>query len=152
MLEYQKAVAEIERLRADLLDPAKVWVNMLRGTIARPQALEHYEECKAEIEQLQRAYRPADMLEYQKAVAEIERLRAQVEPAKEFRRVAKKYGFNTANDMVDEILRLRAVVDAAKDFLKYNCALSEDDLRTALAALAHRTEHRDGHFSARSNG
>lgn len=48
--------AEIERLRAQiagLKDPATVWVNMLRGEIARPRALDHYEELKAEVERLQ---------------------------------------------------------------------------------------------------
>lgn len=42
--------AELNKLK----DPAAVWANMLAGTIARPQALEHYEECKAEVERLGR--------------------------------------------------------------------------------------------------
>lgn len=36
-----------------LKDPACVWANMLRGTIARPLALDHYEECKAHVERLE---------------------------------------------------------------------------------------------------
>ena len=53
---FYEAADEIDRLQSQLdtlrTDPAIVWANMLRGTIARPQALEHYEECKAEVERL----------------------------------------------------------------------------------------------------
>jgi hypothetical protein len=38
--------AEAAKVRKMLNDPAAVWINMLRGTIARPRALEHYEELK----------------------------------------------------------------------------------------------------------
>lgn len=44
---------EIARTKLLLTDPVAVWVNMLRGTIARPRALDHYEECKQEVEKLQ---------------------------------------------------------------------------------------------------
>lgn len=47
-------IAELERELAGLKDPACVWANMLRGTIARPAALDHYEECKANVERLER--------------------------------------------------------------------------------------------------
>lgn len=53
---------EIERLRgeiAGLKDPATVWVNMLRGEIARPRALDHYEELKAKVERLEQIGRGA---------------------------------------------------------------------------------------------
>lgn len=51
-LDAEKAkVAEYQRV-LDILkdDPAAVWTNMLRGMIARPAALDHYEECKTELE------------------------------------------------------------------------------------------------------
>jgi hypothetical protein len=44
LLTAEARVAEYERI---LADPASVWANMLTGKIARPQALDHYEECKA---------------------------------------------------------------------------------------------------------
>jgi chromosome segregation ATPase len=47
-------IAELEAQIEGLKDPACVWANMLRGTIARPQALDHYEECKANVERLER--------------------------------------------------------------------------------------------------
>lgn len=48
----EKAEAWLERLRTD---PECVWANMLRGEIARPQAMDHYEQCKTELEQAQAA-------------------------------------------------------------------------------------------------
>jgi predicted RNase H-like nuclease (RuvC/YqgF family) len=45
---------ELAEIKAAISDPAAVWANMLRGTIARPAALDHYEECKSEVERLQR--------------------------------------------------------------------------------------------------
>jgi len=47
--------AIVEEAMNALQDPAEVWAMMLRGEIARPQALDHYEECKAELEQVQNA-------------------------------------------------------------------------------------------------
>lgn len=44
---------ELDHIRTTLKDPAAVWVNMLRGEIARPSALDHYEECKDMVERLQ---------------------------------------------------------------------------------------------------
>jgi len=46
------AEAMLESLRTD---PACVWTNMLRGQIARPAALDHYEECKGKLEQAEAA-------------------------------------------------------------------------------------------------
>lgn len=43
---------ELNNLRKAIADPAAVWANMLRGTIARPAALDHYEELKAEVGRL----------------------------------------------------------------------------------------------------
>lgn len=45
--ELEKEIAEYKRIIAD---PAAVWVNMLTGKIARPRALDHYEECKAMVD------------------------------------------------------------------------------------------------------
>lgn len=52
-MEEGQAIVE-ETLNA-LQDPAEVWAMMLRGEIARPQALDHYEQCKTELEQVQNA-------------------------------------------------------------------------------------------------
>jgi hypothetical protein len=46
----EKLQRELEQLQAILTDPAAVWASMLAGTIARPRALEHYEECKTALE------------------------------------------------------------------------------------------------------
>lgn len=56
-LDAEKAkVAEYQRVLNILKDdPAAVWTNMLRGMIARPAALDHYEECKAELEKVKAA-------------------------------------------------------------------------------------------------
>lgn len=43
---------QLEELMSALKDPAAVWTNMLRGTIARPQALDHYEELKGYVERI----------------------------------------------------------------------------------------------------
>ena len=45
---------ECNAIKSSLQDPAAVWANMLRGTIARPRALDHYEECKLKVETLER--------------------------------------------------------------------------------------------------
>jgi hypothetical protein len=34
----------LDEIRAVITDPEAVWVNILRGTIARPKALDHYDE------------------------------------------------------------------------------------------------------------
>lgn len=70
--EYE---AEIERLRKE----ADGLIELLRRE-------------KAEVERLQTAYRPADMLEYQKVVAEIERLREVVEAVSPYADSWKKAG------------------------------------------------------------
>jgi chromosome segregation ATPase len=44
---------ERDRLREALKDPALVWTAMLREEIARPRALDHYEECKARVCELE---------------------------------------------------------------------------------------------------
>ncbi len=49
LLAAEVRIAELERI---LADPASVWANMLTGKIARPQALDHYEECKQMVEKL----------------------------------------------------------------------------------------------------
>jgi hypothetical protein len=48
----------IAELEGAISTPDAVWANMLRGTIARPTALDHYEECKARVEELERALNP----------------------------------------------------------------------------------------------
>lgn len=48
------AQKEVVELKAVLASPAAVWTNILRGTIARPDALDHYEECKAKLEVAQK--------------------------------------------------------------------------------------------------
>ena len=54
LLTAEARVAEYERI---LKDPNAVWVNMLHGKIARPQALDHYEECKSMVEKLEEQVR-----------------------------------------------------------------------------------------------
>ena len=54
LLAAEVRIAELERI---LADPASVWANMLTGKIARPQALDHYEECKAIVEKLEEQVR-----------------------------------------------------------------------------------------------
>lgn len=52
--KLKQRVAELEQLLEVLrTDSAAVWVSILQGKIARPQALEHYEECKARVEVLE---------------------------------------------------------------------------------------------------
>jgi hypothetical protein len=53
-VDLKTRIAELERI---LADPASVWANMLTGKIARPQALDHYEECKAIVEKLEEQVR-----------------------------------------------------------------------------------------------
>ena len=53
--ERDAARSELALLRSILKDPEAVWANMLRGEIARPSALDHYEECKARVEELESA-------------------------------------------------------------------------------------------------
>jgi hypothetical protein len=46
---------DVDQLQSELdklQDPSAVWANILRGAIARPSALDHYEECKAAVERL----------------------------------------------------------------------------------------------------
>jgi DNA repair exonuclease SbcCD ATPase subunit len=53
---YLAAKARAEAAEAELAklqDSTAVWVNILQGKIARPQALDHYEECKAAVERLE---------------------------------------------------------------------------------------------------
>lgn len=78
------AEAEIERLRAgiaSLSDPAVVWVNMLRGQIARPRHLVERDVCRREA--LEEAAKPIDALaerwQQQADIAEDEGDRAEVE-------------------------------------------------------------------------
>lgn len=52
--ERDKLKTELEEIKRAISDPGAVWANMLRGTIARPQALEHYEKCKAALETAER--------------------------------------------------------------------------------------------------
>lgn len=47
--ELEKELAD---LKAILASPAAVYTNILRGTIAKPQALVHYDELKAEVPEL----------------------------------------------------------------------------------------------------
>ena len=54
LLAAEARVAEYERI---LADPNAVWANMLTGKIARPQALDHYEECKQMVEKLEEQVR-----------------------------------------------------------------------------------------------
>jgi hypothetical protein len=49
LAENQRLEAEHDRLLAVLKDSGLVWTAMLRGQIARPRALDHYEECKARV-------------------------------------------------------------------------------------------------------
>lgn len=51
--EYRAVWQELQNLKTVLADPASVWINMLRGEIARPIALDHYEHCKAQVEKLE---------------------------------------------------------------------------------------------------
>jgi hypothetical protein len=64
----EKLQRELEQLQAILTDPAAVWASMLAGTIARPRALEHYEECKTALELSER--QNAAMREALKAIRE----------------------------------------------------------------------------------
>jgi hypothetical protein len=56
LAENQRLEAEHDRLLAVLKDSGLVWTAMLRGEIARPRALDHYEECKARAELVGRQY------------------------------------------------------------------------------------------------
>jgi hypothetical protein len=51
--ENEELKAERDRLREALKDPALVWTAMLREKIARQRALDHYEECKARVCELE---------------------------------------------------------------------------------------------------
>lgn len=58
----QAELDELAKIRAILKEPGLVWVNMLRGEIARPQALGHYEECKMRVETLETELSEKDRL------------------------------------------------------------------------------------------
>lgn len=101
--EYE---AEIERLRKE----ADGLIELLRRE-------------KAEVERLQTAYRPADMLEYQKVVAEIERLRKVVEAAQDVVKCHSVAGIPHENQSMATVnaerqhtlLRLHAALAALED-------------------------------------
>lgn len=80
---------ELDELKAILSNPAAVWTNMLRGTIAMPQAIEHGEKCKSELEQVQNALdnywrtQPDTLSAVQAAVADANKFRIQAANARQ---------------------------------------------------------------------
>lgn len=71
--ELAKVKEENSEIKKILQDAEAVWVNMLSGTIARPRALDHYEECKQKIEHLEDRMKAMD-----KVVQDIKNLKNEV--------------------------------------------------------------------------
>lgn len=135
--QLKARIAELEAELDKLQDPAAVWANIIQGKIARPQALDHYEECKATVERLEAELARRDQQWCPTSIAcsvERDKLREDIEKFKANNRYQRGYH----DGQIEAREKQSACIKEMREALAHACRILEYDCDLPVIASVFR--------------